>query len=128
MARFNEAELQQIKLHVSKCTGYLPHAAGPSPPVPANSNQHQHGSPVAANVPPSPGSTSSNISLHVPHLQRNTHSSKYNTDVSNSSNFCMNNSDIVDSKLKISLTFRGSCIMTYSYNKSQRDALFFKFI
>jgi len=71
MARFNETEVQQIKLHVSKCTGYLPYAAGPSPPVLANSNQHQHGSPVAANVPPSRGSTSSNTSLHVPHLQRN---------------------------------------------------------
>ena len=26
------------------------------------------------------------------------------------------------------LTFRGSCIVIYSYNKSQRDALFLKFI
>ena len=26
------------------------------------------------------------------------------------------------------LTFRGTCIVIYSYNKSQRDALFLKFI
>jgi len=26
------------------------------------------------------------------------------------------------------LTFRGPCIVIYSYNKSQRDALFLKFI
>ena len=29
---------------------------------------------------------------------------------------------------KHSLTFRGPCIVIYSYNKSQRDALFLKFI
>ena len=28
----------------------------------------------------------------------------------------------------INYTFRGPCIMMYSYNKSQRDALFLKFI
>jgi hypothetical protein len=28
----------------------------------------------------------------------------------------------------INLTFRGPCILVYSYNKSQRDALFIKFI
>jgi len=26
------------------------------------------------------------------------------------------------------LTFRGTCIVIYSYNKSQRDALFLRFI
>ena len=30
--------------------------------------------------------------------------------------------------LKLILTFRGPCIVMYSYNKSQRDALFLKFI
>jgi len=28
----------------------------------------------------------------------------------------------------MNLTFRGPCIVTYSYNESQRDALFLKFI
>jgi hypothetical protein len=28
----------------------------------------------------------------------------------------------------LNLTFRGPCIVIYSYNKSQRDALFLKFI
>jgi len=27
-----------------------------------------------------------------------------------------------------SLTFRGPCVVIYSYNKSQRDALFLKFV
>jgi hypothetical protein len=31
-------------------------------------------------------------------------------------------------KVHYYLTFRGTCIVTYSYNKSQRDALFLKFI
>jgi len=30
--------------------------------------------------------------------------------------------------IHIYLTFRGACIVIYSYNKSQRDALFLKFI
>jgi hypothetical protein len=30
--------------------------------------------------------------------------------------------------IKMDLTFRGPCIMIYSYNESQQDALFLKFI
>ena len=47
----------------------------------------------------------------------------------------MNTFQIVNIKIHIPycaflklLTFRGSCIVIYSYNKSQRDALFLKFI
>ena len=31
-------------------------------------------------------------------------------------------------KLHLNLTFRGPCIVIYSYNKSQQDALFLNFI
>jgi hypothetical protein len=35
---------------------------------------------------------------------------------------------IIDNQYVMNLTFRGPCIVIYSYNKSQQDALFLKFI
>ena len=42
---------------------------------------------------------------------------------------CSSASGELTLKLRLSnLTFRGPCIVLYSYNESQRDALFLKFI
>jgi hypothetical protein len=35
---------------------------------------------------------------------------------------------VIQSDMLLNLTFRGLCIMIYSYNKSQQDALFLNFI